>query len=163
MLLMPTRLVLLDNTVLTNFALVDRSDLVLDLWGADSVTTSAVMTEYQAGVTSRGLPTHIWDSLIQLTPNSVEKDFAEHLSSKLGSGERTCLAIAVHRQGMLVSDDAEARREAQRFGLPLTGSIGILVLNVRQGRLTQAEGNVLLEEMIALGYHSPIATLDDLL
>jgi predicted nucleic acid-binding protein len=160
---MPTRLVLLDNTVLTNFALVNRPDLVLDLWSSSSATTSAVMTEYQAGVTSRSLPADIWDPLLQLTPNSVEKDFAEHLSPKLGSGERTCLAITVHRQGMLVSDDAEARREAQRFGLPLTGSIGILVLNVRQGKLTRAEANALLEEMIVLGYRSPVPTLDDLL
>jgi predicted nucleic acid-binding protein len=160
---MPTRLVLLDNTVLTNFALVNRPDLVLDLWGTDSATTPAVMTEYEAGVISRGLPAEIWGSLLQLIPNSVEKDFAERLSPKLGSGERSCLAIAVHRQGMLVSDDAEARREAQRSGLPLTGSIGILVLNVRQGRLTRAEANALLEEMIALGYRSPVAILDDLL
>ncbi len=159
---MPTRLVLLDNTVLTNFALVNRPDLVLDLWGADSAATPAVMTEYQAGITRRGLPADIWDSLVQLTPNPVEKDFAERLSPKLGSGERACLAIAVHRKGMLACDDAEARREAQRFGLPITGSIGILVLNVRQGRLTRSEADALLEEMIALGYRSPVPTLDDL-
>jgi predicted nucleic acid-binding protein len=160
---MSTRLVLLDNTVLTNFALVNRPDLVLDLWGSGSATTSAVMTEYQAGVTSRGLPADIWDPLLQLTPNSVEKDFAESLSPKLGSGERASLAIAVHRKGILACDDAEARREAKRFSLPITGSIGILVLNVRQGRLTLAEANALLEEMIALGYRSPVPTLDDLL
>jgi predicted nucleic acid-binding protein len=98
-----------------------------------------------------------------LTLNSVEKDFAERLSPKLGSGERSCLAIAVHRKGMLACDDAEARRIAQRFGLPITGSIGILVLRVRRGQLTQAEGNALLEEMITLGYRSPVPTLDDLL
>lgn len=160
---MLTRLVLLDNTVLTNFALVNRPDLVLDLWGSGSATTSAVITEYQAGVTSRGLPVDIWAPMLQLTPNSVEKDFAERWSPKLGSGERTCLAIAVHRKGMLACDDAEARREAQRFGLHITGSIGILVLNVRQGRLTRSQANALLEEMIVLGYRSPVPTLDDLL
>lgn len=160
---MPTRLVLLDNTVLTNFAMVNRPDLVLDLWGTDSATTPAVMAEYQAGVISRGLPADIWDSLLQLTPDSVEKDFAERLSPKLGSGERSCLAIAVYRKGMLACDDAEARREAQRLDLPITGSIGILVLNVCQEKLARAEANALLEEMIALGYRSPVPTLDDLL
>ena len=160
---MPTRLVLLDNTVLTNFALVNRPDLVLDLWGSSSATTPAVMTEYQAGVTSRGFPADTWDPLLQLTPNSAEQDFAERLPPKLGSGERACLAIAVLRKGMLACDDAGARREAQRFGLPITGSIGILVLNVRQGRLTRAEANALLDEMIALGYRSPVPALDDLI
>lgn len=149
---MPTILVLLDNTVLTNFALVNRPDLVLDLWDTNSATTPEVMTEYQAGVTSRGFPGDIWNSLLQLTPNSVERDFAELLSPKLGSGERACLVIAVHRNGMLACDDAEARREARRFGL-----------NVRQGRLTLSEANAMLEEMIALGYRSPVPTLNDLL
>jgi predicted nucleic acid-binding protein len=64
---------------------------------------------------------------------------------------------------MLACDDAVARREAQRFGLPITGSIGILVLNVRQGRLARSEANALLDEMIALGYRSPVPTLDALL
>lgn len=160
---MPPRLVLLDNTVLTNFALVGRPDFVLDLWGTASATTPEVMREYQVGVTSRGLPAGIWDTLIQLTPNFVEQDFADRLPPKLGSGERTSLGIAVHRQGLFACDDAEARREAQRFGLAVTGSIGILVLNVRQGRLTRAEANALLDEMIVLGYRSPVPKLDDLL
>ena len=53
---MTSRLVLLDNTVLTNFALVDRPDLVLDLWGPNCATTTEVMAEYQAGIIGRGLP-----------------------------------------------------------------------------------------------------------
>ncbi|MFO7662627.1 MAG: hypothetical protein R6X18_08530 [Chloroflexota bacterium] len=62
---------------------------------------------------------------------------------------------------MLACDDAEARREAQHYGWPITGSIGILALNVCQGRLIRSEANVLLAEMIALGYRSPVPTLDD--
>jgi predicted nucleic acid-binding protein len=158
-----TRLVLLDNTVLTNFALVNRPDLVLDLWGNGSTTTPEVIKEYQAGVAGRGLPAGIWNALTQLTPNPIERDFADRLPPKLGSGERSCLAIAVYRHGLFVCDDAEARREAQRIGLTVTGSIGILVLNVRQGRLTLVEANALLEKMIAHGYRSPASTLDDLL
>jgi hypothetical protein len=42
---MPSRLVLLDSTVLTNFALVHRADLVLDLWGEAGATTQAVIAE----------------------------------------------------------------------------------------------------------------------
>ena len=49
---MPSRLVLLDNTVLANFALIHRADLVLGLWGEAGATTQAAMAEYQAGVTS---------------------------------------------------------------------------------------------------------------
>jgi predicted nucleic acid-binding protein len=160
---MQSRLLLLDNTALTNFALAGRPDLVLDLWGADCATTTSVMAEYQAGITSRGLPAHIWDDLIQLTLQPVEQAFADQMPPQLGIGERSCIAIAVHRQGLLVCDDAKARREAQRHGVTVTGTIGILVLNVRQGNLTPADGNSVLTHMIAQGYRSPITVLDDLL
>jgi predicted nucleic acid-binding protein len=109
--MMSSRHVLLDNTALTNFALVGRPDLVLDLWGPDCATTTAVMTEYQAGIASRGLPAHSWDDLIQLTLQPAEQTFADQLPPQLGSGERSCIAIAIHRQGLCVCDDAKARLE----------------------------------------------------
>lgn len=160
---MTSGLILLDNTVLTNFALVDRSDLVLDLWDVACATPPAVIAEYQAGVTSRGLPADTWNTLPELPLNAVEQAFAGRLPPRLGSGERSCIAIAVHRQGAIACDDAEARREAQRLGLKVTGTIGILVLNIRQGRLTATEGNAILADLIAQGYRSPVTALDDLL
>lgn len=55
--------VLLDNTVLTNFALVNRADLVLELWGEACATTPAVLNEYQVGIESGLLAEGIWDTL----------------------------------------------------------------------------------------------------
>jgi len=81
----------------------------------------------------------------------------------LGAGERSCLAVALHRQGLLVSDDLDARRAAREHGIPKTGTVGILVLYVRRGYLSREEANALLTEMIALGYRSPVASLDSLL
>ena len=106
---MPSGLILLDNTVLTNFALVDRPDLVLDLWGTNCATTTEVMVEYQAGIIGHGLPAHSWKNLTRLTLQPAEQSFADQLHSQLGSGERSCIAIAVHRQGLFVCDDAYAR------------------------------------------------------
>ena len=48
--------ILLDNTVLTNLALVKQADLVPHLWGAAACTTPHVLAEYQAGVVSGLLP-----------------------------------------------------------------------------------------------------------
>ena len=160
---MPSRLVLLDNTVLTNFALIHRADLVLDLWAEAGATTPAVMAEYQVGVTARNLQPDAWLKLQVLTLSPPEIAFAEKLSIALGAGERTCLAAAVHRQGMVASDDADARRAARNNNLPLTGSLGILALNTRRGAITLVEANELLERLIDQGFRSPIATLDDLL
>jgi predicted nucleic acid-binding protein len=44
------RLVLLDNTVLTNFALVGQENLLLRLWPGVARTTTAAFGEYMAGV-----------------------------------------------------------------------------------------------------------------
>jgi predicted nucleic acid-binding protein len=90
--------VLLDNTVLTNFALVGRPDLVLNLWGADCGTTNAVFAEYQVGVMSRGLPANSWDTLTQLSLQPAEQAYAATLPPQLGDGERSCIAVAVYRR-----------------------------------------------------------------
>jgi predicted nucleic acid-binding protein len=155
--------VLLDNTVLTNYALVEQPELVFELWGTACATTTAVMAEYQAGTTSRGLPTHIWNDLIQLTLQPVEETFADQLPPQLGSGERSCIAVAVHRQGLFACDDAKARYKAQRHGVAVTGTLGILILHVRQVNLTLTEGNTILTNIIAQGYRSPVTTLDELI
>jgi predicted nucleic acid-binding protein len=138
---MPSRLVLLDNTVLTNFALVHRADLVLDLWGVAGATTQAVMAEYQAGVTARDFAANAWEDLTVLTLSPPERAFADTLSAALGAGERTCLSVAIHRRGILASDDGDARRAARNYGVSLTGSLGILALNTRRGVIKLAEGN----------------------
>ena len=62
-----TRLVLLDNTVLTNLALVNRVDLVIRLWGAAPCTTAPVLAEYQVGVQSGLLPFIARDAWSQTT------------------------------------------------------------------------------------------------
>lgn len=160
---MPSGPVLLDNTILTNFALVKRPDLVLNLWGTNSTVTPEVIAEYMAGVNSRKLPADIWGFLVRSTLQPEEQVFADQLPSRLGRGERSSIAVAFHREGLFVSDDAEARREAIRCGLKITGSIGILVLNVRQGRLAAADGNAILNSLIIQGYRSPVSTLDALL
>lgn len=91
-----------------------------------------------------------------------ERAFAERLPAQLGAGERTCIAAAVYREGQFASDDNLARREAQKHGVAVTGTVGIFVLNVQLNRLSLAEGNRLLAEMITQGYRSPVKSLDQL-
>jgi predicted nucleic acid-binding protein len=106
------RPVVLDNTVLSNFASVRRADLVLRLWSEAVCTTPAAFTEYEAGVAGGSLPRNAWAGLSILAPTEEETAFAAGLSSRLGVGERTCISVALHRQGLLVSDDLDARKVA---------------------------------------------------
>ena len=54
--------ILLDNTVLSNFALVKQTDLVLQLW-PDCNTTADAWREYQAGVALGYLPKETWTAI----------------------------------------------------------------------------------------------------
>lgn len=104
-----------------------------------------------------------WADLPVVKLSEAEAVFAAELPPRLGAGERTCVSVAVHRQGLFVSDDLDARGVAQHYGVPVTGTLGILVLDVRQGHLSRDEANVLLKQMIAAGYRSPVTELDNLL
>jgi predicted nucleic acid-binding protein len=127
--------VLLDNTVLTNLALVGRGDLVSHLWPKKACTTLSVLEEYRAGAASGLFSPDTWSEL----------------------------SVAVHRKGLFATDDLDARRVAREHGVPRTGTLGILVLCVQQGHLVRDQANALLAEMIALGYRSPVESLTPLL
>jgi predicted nucleic acid-binding protein len=154
--------VILDNTVLTNFALVGRADLVAHLWPTKACTTPPILDEYRSGVASGLVPADFWADLTIITLTKEETALAASFSTRLGSGERSCLAAAVCRQGLLATDDLDARRIAQQQNVPLTGTIGILILCVRRSYLSHEEADGLLGEMIAFGYYSPFDSLDQL-
>lgn len=155
-------LLILDNTVLTNFALVDRADLLFSLAQTNCVTTLAIMQEYTVGITARGLDATIWRDLPLLTLLPAEEALTTALPRQLGLGERSAIAVAVQRGALLATDDAAARRIARQQGVTVTGTLGLLALAVRQSLLILTEGNDLLSAMIAQGYRSPLERLDEL-
>lgn len=157
------RIVALDNTVLTNFALVNGADLVYLLWPGKVCTTSAVHYEYQSAVEHGLLPEDCWNDLPVVELTQAESQLANNLPGRLDSGERTCLALAITRPGLFASDDLKARQTAVSFNVPITGTIGILAACVQLGLITKDKGNNLLRRMIAAGYYSPFDNLDVLL
>jgi predicted nucleic acid-binding protein len=157
-----SRLTLLDNTVLTNFALVGQDGLLLRLWSG-ACTTPTAMDEYLAGVTAGAVPADAWQNLSQIALNEAEEALAASIVPHLGAGELTCLAVAFARSGILVSDDLAARKWAREHGIEVTGTVGALLACVRRGYLSLAQANSLLTAMIAAGYRSPVERLDGIL
>lgn len=155
-------LVLLDNTVLTNFAIVGEDTLPLRLWPG-ACTTPIALGEYLAGVAAGALPTAAWQDLPQVVLEEEEDMFAAGMASRLGAGERSCLAVAVVRSGALASDDLPARQWARQHNVEVTGTVGILLACVRRGFLDLGQANALLAAMIAAGYRSPVGNLDALI
>ena len=153
-------LVLLDTTVLTNFALVGLTSIPKDLWGDRACTTAEVLEEYDAGVETGKLPRVDWTQLKTILLSSEEQLFGVQVFPNLGKGERTCLVVAIVRRAMLATDDQLARRMAKPRGIELIGTVGILKTCVQSGLLSQLEAQQKLEEMIDAGYYSPVLKLD---
>jgi predicted nucleic acid-binding protein len=57
---------------------------------------------------------------------------------------------------LFACDDRLARSEAVRLGVPLTGTVGILIKAVRNGVLDFKKANAVLKKMIAAGFYAPI-------
>jgi hypothetical protein len=90
---------LLDNTVLSNFSVVERVDLVRRALGEDAATTQAVWDELQTGVRMGRLPAQDWSWLQILSLTEDERAVYGLLTRRLNAGEASCLAIAARGHG----------------------------------------------------------------
>ena len=154
-------MVLVDNTVLSNFAKVNRLDLIKRAFDHVYITEQ-VLEEFRRGVRRRVLPDVNLDFEV-LKLKDEETELYNALRVKLGKGEASCLAIAKHRNMKFLTDDSDARKMANILGVPVSGTIGVLVRCVEEGIITKEEGNHILKEMIARGFYSPISDLDEVL
>ena len=154
-------LVLLDTTILTNFARVGLTQVMTDLWGEQVCTTVDALREYGTGISAAGLAPLAWHQLNILTLTPEEENIAAAQFERLGLGERTCLAVAINRGCIIATDDKPARRAAHHHGIQLIGKIGISRTCVKHGLVSNSEAQTFLEKMIAAGYYSPVLNLDN--
>lgn len=155
-------LVLLDNTVLSNFALVRRADLLRLALGV-AVTTPQVMEEFLAGVALGRVPETDWAWLTVLTLSAAEEESYRAFRQHLNRGEATCLAVASHRPARFLTDDRDARAIASQRRIPISGTLGVLLRLVSLAHLTEAQADDLLQQMIVQGYRSPVESVQELL
>ncbi len=152
--------VLLDNTVLTNFASAKCTDLPPEIWPGRVCVTQAAIEEYRRGVENVGLPAGVWDHTPLLHLTDEEKAWLqERFPTYLGAGESASIAAAFHRRGVFASDDLKARQAAQALDVPVIGSVGILIRSGQKDLLTLAQAQVLLDRMIDAGYYAPVSDL----
>ena len=154
---------LLDNTVLSNFSLVGRTELIQQALGETAASTQQVMLEFQAGMELGRLPETDLNWLELLALSSTEQPLYEQLLDRLNAGEASCLAIAVQRNAIVLTDDQDARKLAAQMQVATSGTLGILLRMIKIGHLTLEEANSLLSQMVAHGYRSPVETLGNLL
>ena len=103
-----------------------------------------------------------WIELTSVTGGTELQVFSE-VPAKLHRGEASCIAIAKQRGWLFLSDDADARRYAQRIGVQISGTLGCLVLAVERKLASLEAANKWLRRMRQHGYRSPIVDLQEIL
>jgi predicted nucleic acid-binding protein len=157
------RLSILDTTLLSNFAHAGRPDLLQLALGETAVTTATVLTELRQGEAAGLVPRQEWSWLPQTDLTPAEMALAAGYRNIVDAGEADCLAVAVTRSGRFLSDDMAARRLAQAEGVPVSGTIGVLLHLIEQQHLTLSAADALLVQMRQAGYRAPVSTLQRLL
>lgn len=154
----PRNATVLNTTVLSNFAHVDHIELLLEL--PRLVTVDAVQTELNEGSETHRYLEHALDTLEDeipvVPPSSPVQELEETLLETLDPGEAQTLAVAAESEGMVVTDDGDARTIATQRGIGLTGSIGLLVRFVENDRITAEVADTYLKRWIdEAGFRSP--------
>lgn len=128
---MPDRPVVLNNTPLVAFWTLGRLDLLRDLF-QEVLIPQTVQTEFLATeklARRAALEAAPW---VKSTPLENPRRVLAFVG--LDRGEADVLALAEERQARLVViDEKKARRYAERLGLTLTGTLGLLVLAKERG------------------------------
>ncbi len=156
----------LDNTVVSNFSAVARMDILRERYGGQLMITREVLLEAEKGPhpeTIRRAIDEGWIELRSLYADSEEHGvFVELRNRGFGLGEASSIAVcSTGGTWVFVSDDLDARREANRRGVGLVGTYGILAREVAMGKMGLAEGNGLLRRMIERGFRTHSDDLRD--
>ena len=154
--------VVLDATVLSNFALVGHSNYLLQVWPNELTTTEEAWAEIRAGIRLGRLPKADWTWLEILSLTEAERQACDKLMPPLGLGEAACLALAQSRNYAFLTDDRVARRKTRQLGVPLSGTLGVLKSLLDGELITDGEADKALQQMIESGYRSPIQSLKEL-
>jgi len=154
-----------DSVTLSNFALVGRMDVLSDRYRMRGFVTTQVVDELTSGVAAGHAPLADCLGLVDqgvfrvVTLDKTERDTFRELIGHLGQGEAGTITAALHRKGIVVTDDLSGRRTCADMGIPVTGTIGILQAVLHDRVLTLAVTNDLLHKMIAAGFRSPVDRL----
>ncbi|WP_072816102.1 hypothetical protein [Rhodococcus zopfii] len=142
-----------DNTVLINFALISRMDLLERLTGGNSAWCATVAQECRTSATYDGLAAlgeapRIFGA--PLFPDTAELQDTRVLREELANpgesqtmhlGEAETLAIMLRRRvdGLFVTDDREAQRLATTNGVRVATTWGLLKAAYRSLRAVDAD------------------------
>lgn len=159
----------IDTMVISNFALAEKSSILSLRYGRNLKIPQEVYQEILNGI-DRG------HSKLSVIVQSVNKKQHEKIDLSneekkeyllllrtLGPGESACIAAALFRKGIVISDDRLARNICREKNIPCSGSIGILKASYLDKTLELSEADMILNRMIDNGFYSPVRSISDIL
>jgi predicted nucleic acid-binding protein len=121
-----TEVWIVDTTPVVILAKIGQLDLLTDL-AREVLLPSPVLREIRNGPASdpaRRAVESGWGTVVAVRYIRV----AVHSVGLLGLGEQSVLTLALKRPGSrVILDDGQARRAARRLGLPVAGTVGVLM------------------------------------
>ncbi|MCX6048677.1 MAG: DUF3368 domain-containing protein [Chloroflexi bacterium] len=165
--------IIVNTTVISNYGSVGQLQLLPLLWERLYISDQ-VWSEIQAGLAEgydfyAGIEKIIFPltetGWLHLTALNTSEEFRllGKLSTTLHAGEASSIAIAHYRKWTFLSDDKAARTACRQLNVPVSGTIGILLSLVKHNYLNSTQANTLLQQMIQLGYRSPVNSLNEIL
>ena len=158
--------VITNTSPLLLLAKIGRLDLLGQLF-KEVLVARAVYEEIKAkpGRETQEIKTLIQTKVLHLQEARI--DIVRNLPVDLGKGERETIALAIGTNAdLVVMDDQEGRRLARARGLPVTGTIGVLIearerkliASIRQEMDHLIEAGMWLDEVF---YHRILQEFDE--
>jgi len=157
--------VFFDATVVSNFASTSSVEFLVQLLEAP-IVVPAVRDEIEGGVEHghEYLTSAVEAFDNRLAVSDVPPEIGRvSLDERLDPGEREALRGAVERDGTITTDDLAARRLATELDVPVTGSIGLLVLGIKREHIDSETADEWLEVWRdERGYYAPVESVTEL-
>lgn len=160
----PSNPSVLNTIVPSNFASIDRVDLVASLAGI--CTVPVVQEELEEGVDDHPFLSPAVNAVgdeIPVAPISetvANRDAV--VSGYLDPGESQAFALADVHDGRLLTDDGDARQFAKEQGVTVVGSVGVLLTAIDAEKIDGATANEWLGTWIdEFGYRVPYRNIED--
>jgi len=160
----PANPIVLNTTVLSNFAYIDQLWVVAGLSGICAVPV--VRKELEHGVDNHPYLQSALDVLVDEIPVATISDTVANREAIVGGhldpGEAQAFALADAHDVRLLTDDGDARSFAKDQGVTVVGSVGVLLAAIDAGKIDEVTADEWLSTWIdEISYYVPYRTISE--
>jgi len=126
-----------NTSPISNLAIIGRLDILARQFGTiripQAVRRELSRLEHRAG--RQAIEQALSQGWIQVEKGTAS-DLARNLASSLDAGEAEAIALASESSAdLLIMDESAGRAAARNIGIAMTGTLGVLLKEKREGRL----------------------------